>query len=63
MESFEPPEGVKTVTIYGDNDANYTGQKSAYILANKLALKGVKVNVIIPEGVGDWADACMGRKR
>uniref|UniRef100_A0A6H2A0M0 Putative DNA primase/helicase n=1 Tax=viral metagenome TaxID=1070528 RepID=A0A6H2A0M0_9ZZZZ len=54
MESWEPPEGIKEVIIFGDNDANFTGQKSAYILANRLAKKGIKVNVDIPETIGDW---------
>ena len=38
LEQFIPPEGVKTVVIYGDNDTNYAGQKSAYVLANRLSL-------------------------
>uniref|UniRef100_A0A6M3JKH0 Putative DNA topoisomerase-primase n=1 Tax=viral metagenome TaxID=1070528 RepID=A0A6M3JKH0_9ZZZZ len=56
MESWEPPEGIETVFIFGDNDASYTGQKSAYTLANKLALKGLKIVVRIPEEIGDWND-------
>jgi len=57
MESWYPPEGVKRVVIFGDNDLSYTGQKSAYILANRLWGKKFKVSVEIPDLPGhDWAD-------
>jgi len=57
MESFVPPAEVKKVVIYGDNDANYTGQAAAYKLANRLSLAGLSVSVHIPETVGeDWCD-------
>lgn len=56
MESFIPPK-VKRLTIYGDNDKKHSGQKSAYLLANKLALKGLDVIVKIPNETGlDWGD-------
>lgn len=56
LESFEPPKEIDTVIIYADNDKNYTGQKSAYILANKLSNK-LKVKVLVPEAQGcDFAD-------
>lgn len=57
LEQWMPPESVKTVIVFGDNDASYTGQASAYALAKKLRLKGVNADVRIPELVGtDWAD-------
>ena len=57
MESFIPPEGVKQVWIFADNDANFTGQKAAYVLAHRLALAGIAVRVEIPDETGkDWAD-------
>jgi putative DNA primase/helicase len=57
MESFEPPEGIRKITIFGDNDANYAGQKAAYRLANKLYVKDFIVDVQIPDINGDdWAD-------
>ena len=56
MVGFEPPEGIRKVVIFGDNDANFSGQKHAYILANKLYNKNYIVEVQIPEDVGDWAD-------
>ena len=57
LEQWMPPEGVKTVIVFGDNDASYTGQASAFILAKKLRIKGINADVRIPETTGtDWAD-------
>lgn len=57
MEQWLPPEGVKTVIVFGDNDVSFTGQASAFALAKKLRLKGINAEVRIPETVGtDWAD-------
>lgn len=39
MESFEPPAWAKRIEIYSDNDENYTGQKAAFTLANRLVTK------------------------
>ncbi len=56
LEMFKPPEICKRLYIFGDNDASYTGQKSAYVLANKI-YKDVQPVVMIPEVTGnDWAD-------
>ena len=52
MEGFEPPEGIRRIVIFGDADVNYTGQKSAYVLANKLYNKDYLVEVRIPTGIG-----------
>lgn len=58
LEQWAPPEQVKTVIVFGDNDASFTGQASAFALAKKLRNKGLNVEVKIPEQVGkDWADA------
>lgn len=57
LEQWMPPEGVKKVIVFGDNDASFTGQASSYALAKKLRLKGIEVDVMIPELAGnDWAD-------
>ncbi len=57
MESWVPPAGVESVTVFGDNDENFTGQRAAFVLAHRLALAGIKVDVQIPEQAGtDWAD-------
>jgi putative DNA primase/helicase len=57
MKTWEPPAGVKSVVVFGDNDANFTGQDAAYTLAHRLALLKLAVEVMIPTAVGtDWAD-------
>ena len=58
LEQWVPPEIVKHVVIFGDNDASYTGQASSYLLAKRLTGKGIRVDVRIPETIGtDWADS------
>jgi putative DNA primase/helicase len=57
LESFQPPQCAKSIVIFADNDSNFTGQKSAYILANRLALKGYRVSVEMPKRENtDFAD-------
>lgn len=58
MTSFQTPEGIRKVMIFGDNDPNFAGQKAAYELANRLVLREqLEVRVRIPEPVGsDWLD-------
>ena len=57
MATFEPPEDVTAVDIYADNDASFVGQKSAYQLAERLAAKDIKVNILISPVIGeDWLD-------
>lgn len=55
MESFQPPDGVRHVVVFGDGDANFTGQAAAYKLAKRLFQNDYLVEVQIPEH-GDWAD-------
>ena len=63
LETFVVPEGVKTVWIYGDNDASYTGQAAAYALAKRLRIAGVEAWVFIPDRVGeDFNDVLMKKK-
>lgn len=58
MEKWIPPNGVKRVSVFGDNDASFTGQAAAYQLAKRLRAKGMGVEVFIPEEAGtDWLDA------
>lgn len=58
LEQFELPDGVGSMVVFGDNDENYTGQKAAYALAHRMAMRGVAVEVRIPPKSGtDWADA------
>lgn len=53
MEGYEPPSGIRKIIICGDSDANFTGQKSAYKLANRLHNKDFLVEVRFPEIFGD----------
>lgn len=58
MKTWEPPEGVTSVVVFGDNDRSLTGQEAAYTLGHRLKLKGLEVQVEIPPGPDtDWADA------
>ena len=57
LETFRPPEGIKMVTVFGDNDTSFTGQASAYKLARALVALGIDCTVCIPQTAGhDWAD-------
>ena len=58
MEVWELPEGetIKRVSIFGDHDPHFRGQKAAYTLAHKLTAKGIKADVWIPKNKGDWLD-------
>jgi len=64
MEKWIAPEGVESVTVFGDMDANYRGHKAAYTLANKLSMKGLEVDVQFPNRVGiDWNDVLKERNQ
>lgn len=57
LGQFEPPEGITRVIVAGDNDANFTGQYSAYMLAHRLSLAGIACEVDLPYRAGtDWLD-------
>ncbi|ACM02180.1 DUF7146 domain-containing protein [Cereibacter sphaeroides] len=64
LAKWSPPAGCSEVAIFGDNDANLSGQAAAYTLAHRLAIKGIAVTVHIPEVVGeDWNDVWIRRLR
>lgn len=50
LEAFVVPDGVKRLIICADNDKSYTGQKAAYLLANKTAIKhhDMQIDVTMP---------------
>lgn len=57
LEKFEPPQECEHLVIFADNDENFTGQRAAFILANRLAVRGLSVEVRIPDKAGtDFAD-------
>lgn len=57
MARWVPPHGVERVTVFGDNDKKFGGQKAAFTLAHKLACRGILVDVQLPPTLGtDWLD-------
>jgi len=58
LSKWIPPEGCEQVTVFGDNDENYTGQAKAFHLANRLEVQFKRrVSVMIPPMTGqDWND-------
>lgn len=64
MERMAVPESIKKVIIGCDNDANFTGQKAAYTLANRLAVQDKReVVVAVAPRVGtDWNDYQKGER-
>lgn len=57
LAKWVPPEGCEEVVIFGDNDGKFGGQASAYRLAHRMAVKGLRVSVQIPKAAGrDWLD-------
>ena len=55
LEAFDVPTSIKKLVVFADNDANFTGQKAAFVLAHRVSLKGLSVEVKIPEAK-DWND-------
>ena len=70
MEKLWIPASVKRVCVYADNDANaeFAGQASAYVLAQRLLREAKRdgidrrVQVFVPKHAGaDWADIWLAR--
>ena len=62
IESFIPPDGVRTLTIFADNDTNHAGLAAAYSAAHRLSMQGMVVEVCAPPTVGDWLDYLNEKK-
>lgn len=62
MKGFIPPEGVRKVVIFSDNDSNFTGQAAAYSLANRLYLDGLVVDVELPAIGKDFNEYLLSGK-
>lgn len=60
LENVELPPEIRSVIIFSDNDKSFTGQKSAFTLAHRLAAKEIEVSVQIPIS-GDWNDELIER--
>jgi putative DNA primase/helicase len=58
LSKWMPPPKAEQITVFGDNDENFTGQSKAYHLANRLEVQYKRrVTVSIPPVVGqDWND-------
>lgn len=59
LGGWEPPPGIHTVHVFGDNDENFTGQHKMYALANRLMVRKSRIvaHPLEPNEVGrDWAD-------
>lgn len=70
MVKWLPPEGVESVTIFGDADANFTGQSAAYTLAHRIKCDAAKIEreidvvVKLPPALGwDWNDVLLSEQR
>jgi putative DNA primase/helicase len=69
LSQWEPPPGVEEVVVFGDFDGNFAGQKAAYTLAHRLAVRkdGPTVSVQLPghdisvQPDTDWADLVRRR--
>lgn len=60
LQTFAPPAGTERLVIFGDNDANGTGQRAAYDLAARLSGQ-LAIDVrIAPIAGTDWNDVLEG---
>jgi len=65
MELVHIPSYVKRVVIFGDNDMSYTGQKSAYTLANRIVTRPPNLEALVhiplrPDE--DWNDVLLSNR-
>jgi putative DNA primase/helicase len=61
---FNPPFGLRRLIIFGDNDASFVGQVTAYELAHRLRRERPDLEIVVrvPEVAGqDWNDVLVFR--
>lgn len=64
LEKWRPPKEAKHIVIFGDNDENFTGQRAAFSLAQRLIREGFEVEVKVPGQIGrDWNDVLSAKHR
>lgn len=67
LSGWQPPEGVREVIIFGDNDPKFGGQAAATALAHRVACikeRSVSVRIEIPSVTGrDWNDVLLEQRR
>lgn len=62
LEKWQPPAGARQIIVFGDNDGNFTGQRAAFSLGQRLGREGFSVSVQIPEREDtDWNDVLSSR--
>lgn len=52
MRSVQWPGNLTGAVIFADHDESYAGHAAAWELAHRMAIKGVKAQVMLPEKVG-----------
>ena len=64
LKSFQPPKICDFLTIFADNDLNFTGHSAAYDLARRLKMtnQNLKIEVQVPSRIGDWNDVLKGQR-
>lgn len=59
LAAFEWPDGVTTLQIFADRDANYAGVAAAYTLAHRAMKMKVDAVVYLPKAEGDFNDELL----
>jgi len=62
LEKFVWPPETKELHIFGDHDESFAGQKAAFTLACRAKKAGLKVSVMFPAEIGDFADIAKRKK-
>lgn len=65
LMSWQPPDGVQEVIVFGDNDTSFTGQSAAFALAHRLVtVCKIPTRVELPIDAGlDWNDVLQAERK